>query len=379
MRAACLADSTSELDRVVDEVHRLERKGQGVILSGFVDMGYVYQFSNNRPNTQGYTADQAIGGEFNVNQLKLVLEKPLSGRTDEFEAGFRVDLLVGEDAAGFGVAAPVVSASQSFYLQQAYVELMIPWADGLQVQFGLLNPLLGFEADERVYNLNITQGLNSTFDPGPSGGILATCTLGEHITLIQGIINGSLSSTSAGIAPDNDGYAITGALAVSNPEGNAETQWAYHYAPFGDPGLASGQTENEALVGLNWVGTWAPLCLDDHLLLGYNLSYWWADEYSTANPASVFTTSCYARYQWNDWFSTAGRVEYTHDSNGQWNGFAPSPGSDDLWGYTCTLGIHLFEDLLLRSEYRVDWGNDVNASLDDDVHHSIAFQVAYEF
>lgn len=372
------APSTKDLEKVVENINHVETAAPGIVLSGYVDVGYIYNFTGNTPNTQGYAADGGAKGDFSVNQIKLVLEKPLSGNTNELEAGFRVDLMLGEDAQGFsGFGA--AGTGDSLYVQQAYIEMNLPYGNGINLVVGRFNSLLGFEADERVDNINITQGFNAAPDPGPSNGILAVYALAEHLSIAGGVINGSSSWTNNGIDTDEDGYAITGAIVLENKAGNAETQLAFHWAPFGDAGVGAGQTQNEHLLGLNWIGVWAPQTFEDKLFLGYNVSLWLGENYSTNNDSALFTTSWYAKYQWTDLFSTASRFEYTHNNDSQITGLTTTGGSDDVYGWTGTLGFDLLENLLIRAEYRVDFGNDVTTGAGDNFAHTFAMQAVYSF
>ncbi|MEM1158879.1 MAG: outer membrane beta-barrel protein [Verrucomicrobiota bacterium] len=371
------APGTKDLEQVVETVHSLETANPGIRLSGYVDVGYLYNFTSATPNTQGYAADGGRQGDFNVNAVKVLLEKPLAGNADQLEAGFRVDLMLGEDAQGFsGFGA--AGSGDALYVQQAYIEINLPYGDGINIITGRFNSLLGFEADERPDNINITQGFNASVDPGPGNGVLASYALAEQLSIAGGVINGSGAWTNAGIDSEEEGYALTGAMAFGNTAGNAEAQMAFHWAPWGDAGVGAGQSQNEHLLGLNWTGKWSPHAFDKKLFLGYNASLWLGENYSTNNSSALFTTSCYAKYQWNKIFHTAGRFEYTHNNDGQITGLTGTGGADDLYGCTGTLGFDLIEDILVRAEYRADWGNDVTTG-GEDLAHTVAIQAVYSF
>jgi len=376
--ASAAVPQPSDLDKVVAAGHFTEVSQPGIELSGYVDIGYIANLADQGSNVQGYAADSGPRGDFNVNQVKLVLQKPLSGDPGQLDAGFRVDLMLGEDAAGFGGnpgAFPL--SADSLYMNNAYAEVNLPYANGINLIAGKWGSLLGFEADERVDNLNITQGTNAALDPNPGTGVLVSYPINNVLTLAQGVINGANLDDNFGItsAPDGDGYAFTGAVALTNPAGNAELQAAYHWGPWGDQGVGAGQTQEEHLLGLNLWGTWVPQALEEKWLFAFNTSFWMGDDYSMRNDAQFVTAALYSKYQICDWVSAAGRIEYTHDGDGQFSGFS---GQTDFWGWTGTLGFHLIKDLLLRAEYRVDWGSDILAD-GDDMAHTIALQAVYSF
>lgn len=389
-----------ELDRVVEQVHHVQASQPGIRLSGYVDAGYVYNFigGNSTIATTGYAPDAQPRGDFNLNAVKLTLERPL-GEGEGWQAGFRVDVMVGEDAAGFG-GVGAEGTSDVVYVQQGYVAVRVPVGNGLEVQVGRIGSILGFEADERAANLNITGGLNAALDPGPAAGVLMTYPATERLTLMLGVNNGNGLSTSRGVNADlppevfeaRDGYAFNAGAGMSNAAGNVQTQLAVSYSPWGDEGF--GQLENEPLWGVNWWGTWAPKCCEDKLLLAFNASYWGANDFArgaalgaAADDASNFmTVALYAKYQFTPVFSLAGRAEYTHTDDDQFLGVepgtAPVAGGSDFWGLTLTAGFNLLENVLVRTEYRFDWGNDTVATgntVFDDSAHTVAAQVVYSF
>ncbi|NJK91811.1 MAG: outer membrane beta-barrel protein, partial [Blastochloris sp.] len=103
------------------------------------------------------------------------------------------------------------------------------------------------------------------------------------------------------------------------------------------------------------------------------------------NGYTFASGSLYAKYQFTDIFSLAGRASYLHNSDeGSTLLAATSPinsgrGTTDLWSYTLTAGFNLLENLLVRAEYRVDAGNDVVGVNGDDLAHTVAFQAVYTF
>jgi hypothetical protein len=402
------APTGEDLDKVVEAANHLGTELTPITLSGYVDAGYLYNFSGSSANvaTQGYVNDGFTGGDFNLHAVKLVLEKSLS-ESNAWQGGFRVDLMVGEDVSTFSGQLPgsfFPGSSDGLYVQQGYCIVRAPVGNGLDIQAGRINSILGFEADERPANMNITLGVNSFFDPGPAAGILLTYPVSDLITLLAGVNNGNGLSTSRGVGVDTngdtlndafetgDGYAFSAGVGLANEKGNAETQVAVQYSPWGDEAL--GMTENEGLAGINWWGTWAPVCCRDRFLLAFNSSLWNAGDFSApaipgpaGDDGSTFVTfALYAKYQFTDVFSLAGRAEFTHTDDDQFlglePGLAPVQGSNDVASWTVTAGLDLLENLLLRAEYRLDTGSDVLAGpggSNGDFNHMVATQVVFSF
>jgi secreted protein with Ig-like and vWFA domain len=75
---------------------RLETAKAGAKLNGYIDSGYIYNFSGGSSVIEGRTVtDENKKGDFNLNAVKLTIEKPLV-TPSEFQAGFRADVRTGE-------------------------------------------------------------------------------------------------------------------------------------------------------------------------------------------------------------------------------------------------------------------------------------------
>src|SRR5208283_3138021 len=93
---------------------------------------------------------------FTINKFKLALEKPVSQDPTNWNAGFRTDLIVGQDAPithSSGLFGGPGS-SQDIDLEQAFVDFNIPIGTGLKVIFGKTVTLMGVEVIEEVSNPN---------------------------------------------------------------------------------------------------------------------------------------------------------------------------------------------------------------------------------
>ncbi|MDR2462901.1 MAG: porin [Verrucomicrobiales bacterium] len=366
------ASSAKDLSKAVEQVNYVETDTAGVKLSGYVDVGYVYNFigSGGYAVARGYNAsDSHSGGDFSVNAVKLTLEKSLTEK-NEWQAGFRVDTFIGKDWAEFTPGAG--SDASTLFLQQAYVEFRVPVGNGLDVQFGKISSILGFEADERPANLNITQGLNATIDPGSSPGVLATYHATDSVSLLLGVNNGGGLDSNPGLDTSSDGYGFTGG--VSFHRDNFETQLTGSVEPWGNEAYTN---DNVSVYGVNWWTTWAPKFADDKLLLALNTSYWHTqnlDPSLTDFPGSFATAALYAKYQFTDLFSLAGRGEYVNVSE---------EGTSHFWSFTLTAGFNVVENLLLRAEYRYDTGSNVVYNFDTEhgnhSSHTLALEAVYSF
>lgn len=376
------AQVDKDLMKVVEEGPYVETAKTGISLSGYVDAGYTYNFIGNNETIQNraFTNESRAKGDFDLNQLKLTLEKPLSD-ANELQAGFRADIVMGEDAGNFGTnGAP--TTSDSIYLQQAYVDMRLPYGNGIELIAGKFGALIGYEAEERVENINITVGNVAAIDPAWYTGAGAFYAFNDTVDIGFAIGNGNGLDNGIGNDAADDEYAVTGFININAPGGNANLQTGFHIAPNGDGGY---NTENEPVYVWNLFGNWAPVFAEDKLLLAFNTSIAAADQFNVAGRgADFYGLALYSKYLLTDIVSIAGRAEYMHTNNELFTGWAAGTKATDVWGLTGTLGFDLAQDLLVRLEYRVDWGSDLimhntAGTFSDGPAHTVATEVVFSF
>lgn len=374
------APSAKDLEKVVEEVNYVETAKAGVVLSGYVDVGYIYNF-NGSAAVQGkrHNADGTSKGDFNVNAVKLTLEKPLTD-ANEFQAGFRVDLMTGEDTAGNGSGnvGAGIGNGDSLLVEQAYVAIRAPYGNGIDIKAGKFVTWMGYEVIERPANLNVTYG-NLFFNAIPlyHTGVSAEYAFNDQVDGGVAVTNGfNNDSTGGALGNSEDGYSVMAKLNITNEGGNANLYNAIYYG-FGNGGGLAGST-NDAFIWDGW-GNWAPTAFDDKLLLGIN------GNVGTHSNNTWWGVALYAKYQFTDVFSLAGRADYLHndtDTGGLNVATGPTGttgglGNTDTWSYTLTAGFDLLENLLVRAEYRVDVDNDF--AIGSDLLHTVALQAVYTF
>jgi len=117
----------------------VETAQKGIKLSGYVDAGYSYNFTgqnNNSMVSTRYATDTAQRGDFNLYAVKLALEKALTSE-NKAQAGFRADVMIGEDASYFINRTPNAgyntnNNSNSLFLEQAYASIRAPVGNGVR-------------------------------------------------------------------------------------------------------------------------------------------------------------------------------------------------------------------------------------------------------
>jgi hypothetical protein len=371
----------------------VETAQKGVKLSGYVDAGYSYNFtgSQNGPNNGSvvngrFGNDTAAGGDFNLYAFKIALEKALTSE-NKAQAGFRADVIIGEDAnffnnreiSGVGLVNNSDQDSNSLFLEQAYAQFRIPVGNGWDWKVGKFVSTLGYEVIERPANMNVTYGLLWQQFPLWYTGVLTSYRFDDYLDAKLGVVNGSNTDNNTTTADNGDGVAVLASLNVTAPGGNAN--WSNNFQWSTNPenqtdisnadssivpvaGSAPGSYSGRMFIYNSW-GNWAPKFADDKLLFAFDSVL---GNYSSAlNNSTWYGAGAYTKYQFNDWFYLAGRAEYLGSNNTGKFGVNGSNGTQanagdthitgvGLWEWTLTAGFNVIDNLLIRAEYRLDWG-----------------------
>lgn len=375
---AAPAVSAKDLEKVVDEAIYVETNTKGVVLSGYVDAGYMYNFGN-APLTNGGSPERVTHGDFSLNAFKLTLEKGLSD-ANEFQAGFRADVKLGEDAATMGGNNNATfGSSDSINVDQAYVIVRAPIGNGLDITAGKFYSLLGYEVDDRPANLNITYGYDFVFVTTQQTGLKLYYPVNDTVELQLAVTNGSgLDTSSAGVnGANSDGYGVSGTINIKNAGGNANIYNGLYASSTADDGFGT----NSILWNI-W-GNWAPKFANDKLLLGFSSTLGDnSDAGAAASDGSTFWTgSLYAKYQFTDIFSLAGRASYLGFADPNSNALNPgfNGATSDAFSWTLTAGFNLLENLLVRAEYRIDAYDAIGGDDSDELSNTVSAQVVYTF
>jgi len=375
---AFAGDEPKDLKKVIeDQGIYVETAKPGIVLSGYVDAGYSYDFNGagavgTRAATDGNTSGR--GSNFNLNAFKLALEKPLSTK-NEFSAGFRADLIYGDDASALagtnatGALNPATTSSNNLLLEQAFVQLNAPVGNGINFKVGKFVTPLGYEVIERPANQNITYGnLFVNTIPLYHTGVLASYKVNDIIDVKGGVVNGANSDQQTGTAFGGagggtpNGVGLLGTVNVTAPGGNANIQQGVFIA------LNSNATSNTGLLATPseaplWVydiwGQWKPK-FNSNLTLGFNGDFGEGTQYlaGLSNNTTFEGAAVYAKYQFTKIFSLATRTDWLHTDNG--GKFTPDgyAGANDIYSFTATGSFDVFENTLLRAEYRADYGSE---------------------
>jgi len=378
-----LADSAPEASaqdtKKMVQNNFVETAQKGIKLSGYVDAGYSYNFTGASSGTSDVTgrfgSDTAAKGDFNLYAVKIALEKALTSE-NKAQAGFRTDVMIGEDAnylINRGTADNLDNSNQdsnALFLEQAYVSIRAPVGNGWDFKVGKFVSILGYEVIERPANMNVTYGLLWQQMPLYYTGVLSSYKFDDYLDAKLGVVNGSQTDNNTTTGLNGDGCAVLAALNVTAPGGNANWSNNFQYSSNNDnqtsnvdptASSTSSAVENGSSgTGYSFIynswGNWAPKFANDKLLFAFNALLGTAsiNEASSQPGTTWFGAGAYAKYQFNDWFSLCSRGEYLGGNNAQ--KIVGGNSNLSLWEYTLTAGFNVIDNLLIRAEYRLDWG-----------------------
>ena len=378
-----LADSAPEASaqdtKKMVQNNFVETAQKGIKLSGYVDAGYSYNFTGASSGTSDVTgrmgSDTAAKGDFNLYAVKIALEKALTSE-NKAQAGFRTDVMIGEDAnylINRGTADTTDNNEQNsnaLFLEQAYVSIRAPVGNGWDFKVGKFVSILGYEVIERPANMNVTYGLLWQQMPLYYTGVLSSYKFDDYLDAKLGVVNGSQTDNNTTTGLNGDGCAVLAALNVTAPGGNANWSNNFQYSSNNDnqtsnvdptDSSTSSAVENDSSgTGYSFIynswGNWAPKFANDKLLFAFNALLGTASTNEAASQPGTtwFGAGAYAKYQFNDWFSLCSRGEYLGGNNAQ--KIVGGNSNLSLWEYTLTAGFNVIDNLLIRAEYRLDWG-----------------------
>jgi Putative beta-barrel porin-2, OmpL-like. bbp2 len=168
-------------------------KPHGARIYGWADFGYTY--ASTGPGLLSVEPrENRFGNEFLVNQLALVLEKPI--KSDELSFGYNATFYAGADAAllrprgGFTTFDPRFGAD----FRQLYVSAHLPvlTEGGVDIKAGRMGTIIGYEsalAPYRPFYSNDYQWFYA--QDGAFTGILATLHVNKQLDVINGVTLGA--------------------------------------------------------------------------------------------------------------------------------------------------------------------------------------------
>lgn len=391
-------------------------KTLGFKASGFVDVAYTQNFNNPNSNLNQLHIFDTNADAFMPHLFQLMVERPAeAGGSVLDRAGFRARLNFGLDSrvtrARTNYQTGTVNDELDF--QELYAEYILPVGNGLKVQLGKINTLIGYEVISSWENANFSRsfmfGLGQAFT---TTGLRFTYTFSPMVTASFGVVNGWDD------VDDNNKAKTIEYLVALTPHEKFGLSWYGSYGAeqasraYGDPvqGGQPGLNPSAKRFANGLIMTLKPTDKDTVVLEPYYVN-------EADNPARLGNPNLKANARWNgvagylihdftDQWSMRLRGEIFEDAGGSrtcqgtFNNaggtntcFATTnnvpgavlpgvPTSQTLWEITPTLQFKPVPSLITRVEFRYD-KSDKNVfsygSRPANNQETLSFEVIYLF
>lgn len=305
----------------------------------FLDLGYSLSFNfpdNRRFRSRGTTP--------RVNQMEINMGGAYIKKEISEQSRWGADLLVhgGEDSRifGFGVNQPQVSGGDFWrHFGHANLSYLAPVGNGLTVQAGLFDSLIGYESLYAKDNFNYTRAWVSDYSPYLMFGANAVYPFNDRWTGALFVINDYFHLQNA------NNFPSYGAQVSYKPDPAWRMQETIYFGPdqartalefwrFFAETLVEWQGETVTLVGQYQIGTQK-------------------DATNPGNPQSLFMGAAFPiRWHIEGPWSAALRPELYWDRDGLMTGF-----QQFIWAVTTTAEYRLpyrWTTSIFRLEYRYD-------------------------
>ncbi len=380
---------------VLERLERLEKKVEapalwktlGLKLSGGVDIAYTQNFNNPNSNLNQLRIFDTDANGFMPHLVQVLLERPAEAGGGALDrAGFRARLNFGLDARVTKARTnplPGVSNSEFDY-QELYIQYIAPVGNGLDVKFGKINTLIGYEVIQSWENPNFSRsfmfGLGQAFT---TTGLRVTYQFNPVVLASVGVINGWDN-----VDDNNRGKSIEWLLALT-PHERFGLSFYGSYGPeqpnrtFGGtftPGPPLGNSPSANRLAAGTIVTIKVTDQDTVVLEPYYVN-------ETNNPARASNSALKANARWDgfagylihdftDQWSFRFRGEIFEDAGGArtcsgtfdsaggvntcfgaTNTTPATPIAQTLWEVTPTLQYKPVPSLITRIEFRHDKSN----------------------
>jgi len=345
-----------------EEEHALSKK-LDLSLYGYVETSYTQNFNN---PLSGINQNRSFDGDansFRPNMAQIVLEKGASTDGDMVKrAGFRIKLDIGEDEKFTGG-----TGADDFDFQEAYVNFIAPIGNGLRLQAGRMNTLIGYEVIESPLNPNFSRSfMFGMGEPFTVTGVRAAYDFNEYVTFAMSAIN-SFTGTQVDL---NNSKSVEALLSIA-PMDNVGISIFGFWGPEGVRGASNADRLQIGGILDVQVTKKAEVVVEAYYGNQANASRFPMSSLPAGVNARWNGVAGYFIYDFNDQWGARVRAEIFEDKAGLFscqltnntvagNAQACFPGSNNaqtLWESTWTLQYKPVPSVITRIEFRHDKSN----------------------
>jgi hypothetical protein len=373
-------------------MHQVATAVSATTLGGYVDTSAIWKFGTGTESGDNAEAlpGRAFDGEgktdgFNLHVVGLTLERPLS--EEDWAAGYRVDLLFGPDAVAYNPSTKAIvgdddeAAVSDFGIKQAYVNMLLPAGNGIDVKMGVFNTLIGYESFESYLNPNFSRSFGWQLEPTQHTGVLAKYQLSEALSVSGGVADTWTAGINNRSTQAESHKAYMGSIALTAPDSMGFMSGSSLYAGVVDGFSGNGKDTVSAYVG----GT--ILTPVEGLGVGAAFDYRWNGNNAFSDAIDTnwaYAVAAYLTYQATEKLKFAGRADYTTGSDGTFFDAGTAGVSDqqnELFSVTATAEYALWANVITRAEFRWDncLSDDKPYGQSDENAMTLAANVIYKF
>lgn len=329
-------------------------------LYGYVDASYTQNFNNPKnsgPNANHLRIFDGDSNSFRPHMAQIVFEKEgTNGATATERAGFRAKLNFGDDAKFTGGDGDDVD------FQELYAQFVAPIGNGLDIRFGRMNTLVGYEVIESPYNLNFSRSwLFGLGQPFTTTGIRLSYPISDNLSVSVGAINSFTGLT----ADNNSAKSVEGLVSFHATEQLGVNVYGFF-------GRESSNTVSGAGKRV-LIGSYVTFQATEQL--GFVVEGYYANQengsaISSGRNARWNGAAGYATYDFTDQWGVRIRGEIFEDAGGDQSCLGSvgsggnanvctvgAPIAQTLWETTVTLQYKPAPSFITRLEFRYDKSN----------------------
>jgi len=322
-------------------------------ISGFASASYLYDFNDTHGSRTvvGRLFD-THANQFAANKFKLALEKPIDYNPTNWNAGYRADLIFGQDAAAIHSGNPAGSGNFNLGtdgdLEQAFVDVNIPVGNGLKVLLGKMVTCMGVEVIEEVANPTWSIGNQFIFvENTTQTGLQLQYKWNDKIDTEFCFFNGW------DVLPDNNnGKSFMGRIGYA-PGSNDTIALIGYGGPEQNGDSANWREGVEAVVNHKFSDKFNSYLQLDY---GHEANAFLSDGVTQVN-AEWYAAGLWLTYDFTDKIELAFRQDYLKDRNGSRSGATfglPVGVTPELYSSTLTLNLKPIANVQIRPEVRWD-------------------------
>ena len=356
---------------------RYFRQSNGVAFYGYGDASYDYNFNSPSTGINNLRGFDVGSNAIRLHLAQFVLERKATSEGNWLDRfGARLKFNIGSDSRTVGGT----NVGNDADFQEWYLQYLAPIGNGVNIQIGRINSLIGFEVVESPYNFNYSRSfLFNLGQPFTTVGARLTYQFNRYVTLSMAAINSVTSQTSTFNRRLNPEKAVSissrhpkleTAVSIIPHESIHVTVYGLYGFVDGPPGTPGGnRIQGGGFIHL------VPAPQVELALEAYYANQADSSPLSLGKNARWNGVAGYATYELTPKWSVRLRAELFEDAGGSVTclGVAAPPKSNvcfgatsntsappvpqTMWETTATLQFQPFPFLMSRLEFRYDKSN----------------------